>query len=79
MIPSSFGDEDSSPDVSGRASMDLMPRPAIYNPIHMCGTDYNSFAAPRGRGDGALRAPQRVDPDVIPSSPGGLDSSADVS
>ena len=42
------GDLDSSADVSGRGSMDLMSKAARYNPKCMCRADFDGFAPPAG-------------------------------
>ena len=43
------GDLDSSSDISGHGSMDLMSRPARDNPKRMCVADFDGFAPPGSR------------------------------
>ena len=59
--------------------MDVMPKPARYSLTPTCGTDYAGFAHPE-RDDRRLPGDWKdAHPDAIPSSPGDLDGSADVS
>ena len=79
VIPSSRDDLDSSADVSGCVSMDVMSKPARCNAELVCGADFvtkSTLFAPSGVD---LMCTGRRYHDVIPLYPGGLDSSADVS
>eukprot|EP00966_Prymnesium_polylepis_P266794 6163152-Prymnesium_polylepis.1 len=76
---SSPGDLDGSADVFWRGSMDMMSRPASCNAELVCEADFvtkSTLFAPSGVD---LVGTARRYRDVIPSCPGGLDSSADVS
>jgi hypothetical protein len=59
--------------------MVVMRKPARYSLTLTCGTEYGGFAHPE-RDDKCLTGDWKdAHPDVIPSSPGDLDGSADVS
>ena len=78
-MPSSPGDLDGSVDVSRHASVDVMRKLERYGLTLTCGTDYDGFTHPERREWDVLAATGRTVPDAMPSSPGDLDGSVDVS
>ena len=79
VIPSSRDNLDSSADVSGCVSMDMMPRPARCNAELVCGADFVTKSTLFAPSVVYLVCTGRRYCDMVPSCPGGLDSSADVS